>query len=94
MSDKKDVNGITVLIDPNKHVGLQLKKARERKGFSVREAFNAYNQLAPVKRRITTTVAYYNKENRSDIGLSEICLMLAAIGIKNLIIDDYVPNLG
>ena len=88
----KNVNSITVMIDPNKHIGEQLQKARKDKGYSVTQAMAAYNNLAPEDKRITTSVAYYNKEKRADIGLSEICLMLAAIEVKNVLVDDYGHN--
>lgn len=86
---KKDVNRVTVFLNPNSHIGVQLKKARESKGYSAAEAMEQYNKIVPAKKRVASVVSWYQKERRDDIGLSEICAMMAAIGINNILVDDY-----
>ncbi len=89
---RKDVNKETVMLNPNTHIGVQLKKARESKGYSATQAMEEYNKVVPTKKVVASVVSYYQKERRAEVSIGEICAMMKAIGVNNILIDDYGVN--
>ena len=75
------------MINPNKHIGEQITKARETKGITAEEARKAYNKLFP-QQTVNTVQSYFQKERRADIGVVETVRMCLALGIPDIYIAD------
>lgn len=85
----KNVNMVSVLLDPNKNIGQQIKKVREKKNISVSDACEKFFSLTGVK---MSRVAWYSYESKDKIHFDKLVSMLTCLGIKNIFIDDYKSN--
>jgi hypothetical protein len=90
MSTKKqkkfDVNRVSVMVDPNKHLGAQIRLQRETKNISVQAAADSLSALTGKKEN---RQQWYNQESKGDIGLRDTVLLFTALGFKNIYVDDY-----
>ena len=89
MSMKKrkfDVNRVSVVVNPNKPLGPQIRHQRETKNISVQAAADSLSVLTGKKEN---RQQWYNQESKTDIGFRDTVLLFTALGFKNIYIDDY-----
>jgi hypothetical protein len=83
---KFDVNRVSVMIDPNKPLGAQIRHQRETKNISVQAAADSLSVLTG---KNESRQQWYNQEAKDDLGLRQAVVLFTALGFKNIYIDDY-----
>lgn len=77
---------ISVMVNPNGHIGEQIKLIRKKKNIRVEDACNKLSLLIG---REVPRINWYDYESKEKLHFDRVVAMLTALGIKNIMIDDY-----